>query len=71
MTLPCGTLGITKPCNPAVADNAIGVRVSPTRVGVTVTDRTLLAPGEGFQLYIVTDLGEFIVDNLGQYIISG
>lgn len=71
MTMPCGTLGVNEQCKVTLVDNGIGVRLAKARIGASVRDRSILEPGEGFQIFIVTDLDEFIVDDLGQYIISG
>jgi hypothetical protein len=70
MSNPCGTLGVTEQCRVSVLDNSIGSRLAKSAVGATIRDRSILEPGEGFQIYILTDLDEFIVTELDQYLIG-
>jgi hypothetical protein len=70
MSNPCGTLVVTEQCRVSVLDNSIGAKLSKNAIGATIRDRSILEPGEGFQIYILTDLDEFIVDELAQYLIG-
>jgi hypothetical protein len=66
----CVAAPVVSPCLTPAA-SGFGLKITASRIGATLRDRTIPVVGEAFFAYILADADQFIVTDTGEYLIAG